>query len=71
MSEWQPIDTAPKDGTHFLVWEPDAAPNIAVAYYVSLEGMTFFAYADDVLSDAMPDGPEATHWQPLLQPPTS
>lgn len=73
MSEWQPIETAPKDGTRVLVFSPDARePQIFVAWLGSFilpgtkgeedEGW-IDAWSDDLV-DAWP-----THWQPLPAPP--
>lgn len=64
MSEWKPIETAPKDGkTDFLVfgyWTPSfrsPQPRMAVATRRSDE--TFFVALNA----------EATHWMPLPEPP--
>jgi hypothetical protein len=62
MSEWQPIETAPKDGTDILVWM--FGNSMAVVFY------------DDNLDHPWHtmDGPayhkEApTHWMPVPEPP--
>lgn len=59
---WQPIETAPKDGTPVLVWTAD----------VGQEGLTEFASVCSYHSDAGFCTHElmvATHWMPL--PPSS
>lgn len=65
MSEWMPIETAPKDGTPILVWNGD---------YLSMSfwNKTYKQWPD--LTDqgseenAFDDAP--THWMPLPEPPT-
>jgi hypothetical protein len=59
MSEWQPIETAPKDGTFVLVWDSYyGCPEIARA---TNDG-TFFTGDWDFKC-------RATHWQHLPGPP--
>lgn len=70
MMEWQDIESAPKDGTVFLVYEPEGAPCISVAFFATYEGEAYLRYADDLLSDAAPEGPEATYWMHLPPPPS-
>ncbi len=52
--EWQPIDTAPKDGTRILVVGADG--------YVTIAHWQETVWLDD--SFDCPDCPE-THWMPL------
>jgi hypothetical protein len=70
VSEWQPIETAPKDGTSILVWgvveEGDGTPECAVVsggwkrknvrYYL-------IPWPQEDLTMC------ATHWMPLPEPP--
>jgi len=70
--EWQPRETAPKDGTTILVWEPNALPNVVAALWhlePDDEEYEGWVYADETMSDIVPDGPEFTHWMPLPPPP--
>lgn len=63
MSEWQPIETAPKDGTRILMFHPrdDGDVNIRMAWWVvdrfGGHGWSFPSWS----------GP--THWMPLPEPP--
>ncbi len=66
MSEWQPIETAPKDGTEILVF---------------IDGNIFQAHQDEQLDWCMPfakahgcgccgwNDDKPTHWMPLPPPP--
>jgi hypothetical protein len=70
---WQPIETAPKDGTQLLLWEQyDAEPFIgywhgrrdrwaASTTYYDTDGNA--CVVDRVCSDGV------THWMPLPPPP--
>lgn len=68
MSDWQPIETAPKDGRQFLMvrfgWE--AQPTYNVVYFDEEHPNYPWAIQD---SDTAyhPDFP--THWMPLPEPP--
>lgn len=61
--EWQPIETAPKDGTHILVhfWEPKTT---MVCQYVAAD---LFCWS--VIGGECWNGKHATHWMPLPPPP--
>ena len=78
MSEWQPIETAPKDGTPILTFSEDAAKE---GYHQLLNGvpaptMQVMAFCmggfdmldehGDLLCAACYD---PTHWMPLPEPP--
>lgn len=73
MSEWQPIETAPKDGTMILVWDESSSPGVVAAYFLSEthddEEWSGWIYGDQLLADADPEGPLPTHWMPLPEPP--
>jgi hypothetical protein len=58
MTEWQPIETAPKDGTDVLVWDGDS---VSLASYDKVTESWW------VLVEFSLDG--VTHWQPLPTPP--
>jgi hypothetical protein len=72
MSEWQPIETAPKDGTVVLVNDYEAQEGAAyvMAYWQSGSDWSGWAYEDEMLNDAQPLGPSPTHWF-LIPPPPS
>lgn len=60
-AQWQPIETAPKDGTWFLAREAD--DHLFTAAYHS-EGYFMVKCGQPVVSV-----PEPTHWRPLPTPP--
>jgi Protein of unknown function (DUF551) len=74
---WQPIDTAPKDGSRVLLWVPDEAGS---SYTTQIGTWTFYsATSDDFLwvYDGHSDGLRRycmahppTHWMPLPEPPS-
>ena len=68
MSEWQPIETAPKDGTEVFLWTEEK-PNIVVAYWDTYEGSGWWRFSESVLSDIAGEVENATHWMPLPEPP--
>ncbi|TXH44453.1 MAG: DUF551 domain-containing protein [Desulfurellales bacterium] len=57
MTEWKDISTAPKDGTHVLLWVEDGG------WYVG--GWNGKSWDDGNYFDSL----AATHWQPLPPPP--
>lgn len=59
--EWQPIDTAPKDGTDILLCRVFHPPIVAGFY----DG----EWKDFDSADAIKGGMDVTHWMPLPQPP--
>lgn len=82
--EWQPIETAPRDGTSILVWQgPAYDPLWAIVYWQ--EGQNLRPYGEQLteaeIADAAESGWEVwhsssltkakwpTHWMPLPTPP--
>lgn len=74
MSEWQPIETAPKDGTRVLVslwaWDDPATGDrlTEIVYWGGDDWRN--GYPDDVDAFANTVNPP-THWMPLPEPPKS
>ena len=73
MSEWQPIETAPKDGTRFLAVDSDGTSGIvSIMRRHDPGGETrnpkhhYECWVTDFNS---PRGSPLTHWQPLPEPP--
>lgn len=74
--EWQPIETAPRDGTHILVYGPCVDGDRQFRMEYENEISTVYFYGDDdhdffVLSNVeYADFPwEPTHWMSLPDPP--
>jgi len=62
--KWQPIETAPKDGTRYLIFQPYGGGfDIYEACYVGgyESGNVWFSKGRDVYNP--------THWMPLPPPP--
>jgi Protein of unknown function (DUF551) len=62
MSEWQPIETAPKDSRARLIWVPENECIYCVSWN---SGWEIFG------GDRREHLQRATHWMPLPTPPTS
>lgn len=62
---WQPIETAPKDGTRVLIWDGCTVYLASFGFDVGNGPMWQPEYAEVPMYDD--DGP--THWQPLPAPP--
>ena len=64
MNEWQPIETAPKDGTYFLAhWPKDEIDPHKPRYFVCHYAFNCI-WPSWITPDDMP-----THWQHLPAPP--
>jgi hypothetical protein len=68
-SEWQPLRTAPRDGSKLDVWTENGFRYIDVFWY---QGPAYpegaFVYYDSNLRDII-DVDDATHWMPPPAPP--
>jgi hypothetical protein len=65
-SEWQPIETAPKDGTVFLgYWKKNGSLGVRVVYAVRTD--TGFYWNDYSTQEML----LLTHWMPLPSPPST
>lgn len=67
--KWQPIETAPKDGTHIIAWRATAKPpHCESMYFVPYDedgnGLWHWVQDGDSPSENFP-----THWMPLPPPP--
>lgn len=62
---WQPIETAPKDGSHILLWF-DSIPS--VAYYSTYGDLGFWIPSENLISDVIGEL-KSEWWMPLPPPP--
>ena len=76
MSEWQPIETAPRDGTPVLLWDlwspwKELPCNVVVARWFINEKFTYWQLVDSATADEYPgnNAIDPTHWMPLPEPP--
>lgn len=77
MRTWQPIETAPKDGTRVWIYVPEFEPNEYVAEFGSTADLPKdhedywegWVFADEILINHCSDELEPTHWMPLPFPP--
>ena len=64
--EWQPISSAPKDGTQVLLWQKGEGQFIGE--YTFNQWWTDAEWANDIEGHFLPRC-SPTHWQPLPPPP--
>lgn len=70
MNTWQPIETAPRDGTEVLANDTSGiGSRVVVAKYLAGDEWSGWIYDDDMLTDCNPLGPRPSHWMPLPPPP--
>lgn len=68
MSEWQPIETAPRDGTVILVYRPLGRKNSTYGGRVGIDAFgTVSSYPQEWSQSLRFAKP--THWMPLPEPP--
>ena len=76
MTDWQPIETAPRDGTWILLtggsieysWDGDSQPAAVVGQYaiaLTTERWQFAWYDGGYYGEYV----DPTHWMPLPEPP--
>jgi hypothetical protein len=69
-SGWQPIATAPKDGTMVMIYDQGDPTPIAVAYWTTSVWVDGGAWVqEEHRSDTYTFNP--THWMPLPTPPST
>jgi len=72
--EWRPINTAPKDGSWILAFDPDEDGGLIRVVHWS--DALWTKEGEDWVTDALGPCPDvmeltgATHWMPLPLPPT-
>jgi hypothetical protein len=72
--EWQPIETAPRDGTRFLAWvvtpiyDEDEGREVKEAG-VSVSYHLWGGFVEYPARPAFVHGQRFTHWMPLPEPP--
>lgn len=68
LSDWQPIETAPKDGTPVMLF---ARSKLATAPAPVVGWMIDGEWIECCFAPNRPVGLVPTHWQPLPEPPTT
>lgn len=70
---WQPIETAPKDGSSILAWGPHAhgrnIPGCVIAEFRRWADGTQFWEVGHSETKSFLSGSPLTHWMPLPTPP--
>jgi hypothetical protein len=79
MSEWQPIETAPKDGSHFLAWVKMTADELdendciiakdVIEYYAVVAYYVFGGFVEFPWRGTFVQNAKITHWMPLPDSP--
>jgi hypothetical protein len=65
--KWQPIKTAPLDGTHMLVWVRQEEHQVEIAFYDPHENSELRGWVRVAGDDYMENTPD--YWMPLPPPP--
>ena len=67
MSEWQPIETAPRDGTQILAW--NGAVFICAEFVTFADGTAHWHQWIRGSRASVGASVRLTHWMPLPEPP--
>lgn len=66
---WQPIETAPKDGTKIIVWPPTWTGTLSTAAWnddkYAKRPRPYWKRGDDHGSSTVSRGRNPTHWAPI------
>ena len=69
---WQPIETAPKDGTQILAYIHIDDGDIGVMKWMDFgQGLALWVWSDELMGEVDPDPYQPTHWMPLPPPPSA
>ena len=71
MSEWQPIESAPKDGTEVILFGDAKWPQGVVPAYGDVSDCVSTGYFSGGIWQFMGRIGKPTHWQPLPAPPAA
>jgi hypothetical protein len=70
---WQPIETAPKDGRYVIVWPPTFTGVVSCARWDEDKYLKrprpYWSRTDDMGRSTMSREKQPTHWMPLPPPP--
>ena len=66
---WQPIETAPKDGTMVFVWYPINLRRLHASFESSIKKAKFMPDLDQWLVESVSGDVVITHWRPLFDAP--
>lgn len=70
MTDWQPIETAPKDGESFLAVDANNGPEYRVVYYDDDPlHLPYIWHVEDAGAGFNHHENFFTHWMPLPEPP--
>lgn len=69
--EWQPIETAPKDGTEILIYEPSYLGVDSGKIYTASWDCDCYNTWIEAGGERYMSFDNATHWMPLPSPPAS
>lgn len=69
MNDWQPEETAPRDGTTVLLWGLEMRMGMSTWFWVEEDGISGWRQDDGKNEDRALRGPYPTHWMPLPEPP--
>lgn len=70
MGDWQPIETAPRDGTDIIVWDGEVR---TVTLWGKVSHVPIFGFLGvwgSDIEDVDLMNPQPTHWMPMPNPPS-
>jgi hypothetical protein len=69
VSKWYPIETAPKDGTQIMLWNPDWECPVFASWNDTYEE-SFWQASEELISDVIGAVEDALYWCRFEAPPS-